>query len=998
MRVINVLALILIFLMGVKSQFAQSHEGHVAKSYFQQEVNYVIEVELDDENHFLHAFEHIEYINHSHHKIEFIYMHLWPNGYKNGRTALSKQILERGSYWIADIENKEYRGYIDSLSFTVDDKVVKWEYDSVHEDICKIYLNEALNPNEKIKISTPFRVKIPGDISRLGHVKQSYQISQWYPKPAVFDRDGWHPMPYLDQGEFYSEYGSFDVRITLPKNYVVGATGDLQNEDERSWLLARAEETKRIAEFPKKDSFPKSDVETKKLRYIQKNVHDFAWFADKRYHVLKSAVKLPDSEDSVETWVMFNNTEADLWKESIPYLNDAIYYYSLWNGNYPYKQATVVHGALSAGGGMEYPNVTVIGHAGTAKALDLVITHEVGHNWFYGILGFNEREFPSLDEGINSFNELRYMELKYPGLAGLVDSVPAFAEKWFNLQGLDHRKEFYLFYSYFARRNEDQPILYPAAEYTEMNYGGIVYAKMAISMQMMRAYLGDEVFDKAMQEFYNEWKFKHPGPADLREVLEKVSGRKLAWFFNDYLNTTKKMDLKMKGLKNHKDGVSVTLKNKTDLSTPVFISSVNGDRKIINTYKFDPLATKRTYELPKEGATHYKIDGNKELVEINRRNNWIRANGLMKKSRPLQMRLLTSLENDDKSQLFWTPLVAWNSSDELMSGLAFHNKSVFEKPFEFVLAPMYSFRRNDAVGLADISYHWYFSKGIKRITANFNFMRFSYNSFFTVGGTTTWNRYYPNIKFDFKPKREKSKHRQNLKIGTILTEELMQKEGTKSVNNTNTYPQLEYNHEFESVYREFENQLAFEGHDEFAKMSLTSIFRQKYRKGKNAFSARFFFGSFLANSSTSPRYNWRMDGQSGYHDYTFGTTMPDREQDLDVWSNQLIDNHGGFKTPTALAQSNEWIGALNLKAELPLAFPLGFFADFGTADNGDFVFDGGAYLPIWRDKLEIYFPFLWSDNIMKADEAIGRSYAEKIRFVLNLQAINPYKVIQPKKL
>ena len=130
----------------------------------------------------------------------------------------------------------------------------------------------------------------------MGHIGESYQISQWYPKPAVYDRSGWHQMPYLDQGEFYSEFGSFDVSITLPANYVVGATGILQNEEEKKWLNNLAADTAwmRIPDYLR-EGFPASSNQMKTLRYTEDNIHDFAWFADKRFHVLKGNVRLPES-------------------------------------------------------------------------------------------------------------------------------------------------------------------------------------------------------------------------------------------------------------------------------------------------------------------------------------------------------------------------------------------------------------------------------------------------------------------------------------------------------------------------------------------------------------------------------------------------------------------------------------------------------------------------------------------------------------------------------
>ena len=191
----------------------------------------------------------------------------------------------------------ELNGTIDSLDFRVDGQNVQWNLIPGSPDICRIILDKPVNPGDTINITTPFRVKIPeGVTSRLGHIGESYQISQWYPKPAVYDRSGWHQMPYLDQGEFYSEFGSFDVSITLPANYIVGATGNLQNEREMEMLEELAADTTWKKNLDKGGiHFPPSSEQMKTLRYTENQIHDFAWFADKRFHVLKGKVKLGDS-------------------------------------------------------------------------------------------------------------------------------------------------------------------------------------------------------------------------------------------------------------------------------------------------------------------------------------------------------------------------------------------------------------------------------------------------------------------------------------------------------------------------------------------------------------------------------------------------------------------------------------------------------------------------------------------------------------------------------
>ncbi len=208
-------------------------------NYWQQEVNYTIDVSLNDKDHTLNGFEKIEYINNSPDTLRFIWFHLWPNAYKNDKTAFTDQELENGNtkFYFSD---KEQKGYINRLDFKVNNITAETEDHPQHIDIIKLILPSPLPPHQKILITTPFHEKLPYNFSRGGHDGQSYQVTQWYPKPAVYDKNGWHPMPYLDQGEFYSEFGSFDVSVTVPENYVVAATGELQNAEEKEWLKTRS--------------------------------------------------------------------------------------------------------------------------------------------------------------------------------------------------------------------------------------------------------------------------------------------------------------------------------------------------------------------------------------------------------------------------------------------------------------------------------------------------------------------------------------------------------------------------------------------------------------------------------------------------------------------------------------------------------------------------------------------------------------------------------------
>ena len=282
-----------------------------SNQYFQQMVKYEIDITLNDSAHTLSAYERLEYTNNSPDTLKYIWFHLWPNAYKNDSTAFAKQQIKSGSRRFANSEEED-RGFIDSLDFLVDGIKATWETHTDWIDVAKIMLPNHLLPGMSVIIETPFFIKLPLVFSRLGHSGKHYEITQWYPKPAVYDHKGWHPMPYLNMGEFYSEFGIFDVKITLPKDYRLMATGDLVNgEDEIHWLDSLAAQGDSLHVLPKKELKKKlklmkknaekaetvdsSDIEMKTLHFHQENVHDFAWFADKNWIVRKGELLLSDS-------------------------------------------------------------------------------------------------------------------------------------------------------------------------------------------------------------------------------------------------------------------------------------------------------------------------------------------------------------------------------------------------------------------------------------------------------------------------------------------------------------------------------------------------------------------------------------------------------------------------------------------------------------------------------------------------------------------------------
>ena len=977
----------------------------IAQDYFQQEVNYKIEVKLNDSNHTIGGFIEIQYHNNSKETLSEIYFHLWPNAYKNNKTALAKQLIENGEtkfYYAPDAD----KGFIDSLDFKVDGLSAKLVYDDKNIDIAKLILNKSLQPGDKINITTPFFVKIPkGIFSRLGHMGQSYQITQWYPKPAVFDKDGWHAMPYLNQGEFYSEFGAYDVTITLPKNYVVGATGDLvDGENELNWLSEKSDKTKLIADFDGNDAFPPSEEELKTLRYKQSNVHDFAWFADKRWHVLKGEVELPNSKRKVTTWAMFTNADAEEWKKSLEYLNDAVYYYSLWNGDYPYNQVTAVDGALSAGGGMEYPNVTVIGSTGSDFGLETVIMHEVGHNWFYGILGSNEREHPWMDEGINSFNESRYIKTKYPnaGLFGMPSNNGI--TRAFGITKLRHNSEYELMYYLAARKNLDQPIELPAKDYTYFNYGAIVYAKTAIAFEYLQAYLGPKTFDKAMRKYFETWKFKHPQPKDLQNIMEEVSLKDLTWFFDDVIKTNKKIDYKIVSTNLQDEKIKIKLSNPGHVNGPFSLSGIKADT-LVNTVWIEGFKGVQEISFPIGEYDAFKIDAREDIPEINRRNNTIRNRGVFKTIEPIKLQFLASVEDPDKTQIFYTPILGWNNYNKTMLGLALYNNVIPQKKMEYVLAPMYSLGTKTEAGMASLAYNLYPKSTFQNIRLSANTQKFAFSS-------NVFNQQYlkiaPMVEFEIKKSEVRSTvssfitlRNVNIKNDAVIPTYDDKKNFKEYALSQESFyvNELAISIEDKRVLNPYAMKGIIEQGKHFLKASLEATYKLSYNHEKKAAEIRVFAGRYIINDNSDRRFNFSMNGNN---DYTYDNYYLGRTDNTGLLSHQFVMKDGGFKNYSNVPSANVWLTSINLKVPVPVKLPLSLYGDFGIAASAKSAFvsennlksawNTGVAFVVIPDIFEIYFPIAMSSKFNQL------KYQDKIRFVLNINKLNPFKMIRTLEL
>ncbi len=967
-----------------------------AQSYFQQRVDYRIAVELDDVNHRLIGDIEMDYQNNSPNDIDTLFIHLWPNAYSSRNTDLGEKLRRSGDFNL-EFSKASERGYISEIEFSVEGEVMEHlEYDG-QPDIAYLVLNNPLPSGQMITLRTLFEVKIPiGKFSRLGHIGQSYQITQWYPKPAVYDREGWHPLTYLSQGEFYSEFGSFDVSITVPANYVVAATGQLQDKSELEFLRQRSEQTA----IGESDAFPPSSPEKKPLRFTQDDVHDFAWFADKRFNVLHQTFELDGSKKGVEGWVYFTNNHREAWAKSMEYVIDGTKHYSRLVGDYPYDHVSVVDGTLSAGGGMEYPMITVVNGTSNDQSLERVIVHEIGHNWFYGILGSNERAYAWMDEGINSYYEYRYFKEKYPpreeGKGKLINYV----------NGSGYKLE-ELAYRYSACRHQDQALSTTSSEFSPLNYGTMVYTKGAKIMDQLSSVLGQEEYDRVMHQYFEDWKFRHPGPAEMQASLEKTSGQQLNWFFEDLARDNVKVDHRICCL--DKERASVTVQSKTSYQGPVAVGFMK-DGKIVETV----IGSGKEFQVKtSEDFDSVLIDPEQKSLQVNRRNDLIRSNGILKTWQIPELRAFIGSGMDERAKLYVAPAIAWNEQDRFMLGGYFSNTEILFKDFEWTAVPMYSSNRNQLVGMAKLRKTFWMSEiGPGRVDISMGAKRFSLDEFNEADARYT--AIESKLVYEYKdPSYRGGRHRVTLEVDYIDFHTELGSEAIPLLlrDRQDIYTELRY---------DFDKQLGLttshvgggvEVHEDYQKVSLEAKIHQIYNADKKKIKLRLYAGKMWPASDVLIPLGARLNvnGTSGSQiidytsdDYRYEYLFMNRSEIQSARPTQIVRDRGGFVQMSPFGSSDNWLVSLNTEADIPIPVPVSVYANLSTYAVGksgsDFLFETGARINLIEDICDISFPLFQSNMISDYYSNFDIEYIETIRFQLRFELLTFRELIDNIRL
>lgn len=496
--------------------------GFAQYGYWQQHVNYVMDVNLNVQTNIVKGTEKIAYTNNSFDKLDKVFFHLYWNAFQPG-SEMDVRSRELGKIKIFGSPDWDSRvtDRISKLSPSEEgyQKIISLKMNGVeqpvklHETILEVDLTKPILSKTTVNFEVVFEAQVPIQIRRSGRDNAEgvrYSMSQWYPKLCEYDNEGWHTAQYVAR-EFYGVWGNFDVKITLDKNYKIGATGVLQNAAAIGWGYDR----------PGTALKPVSG-QNRMWHFVGKNVHDFVWAADPDYEhlvrnregvMLNVIYKKKDSAND-KLW----EKVADAAYTVLPYLNKRF-------GKYPYPVYSFIQGG---DGGMEYPMATLLKGPGLGT-----VFHEWMHSWYQMMMATDEAQHPWMDEGFTSWAEgevSSYYE-KVTGTYKTDQPLP-----------VNHASAYR---GYFAlmKTGLAEPMTTFSDHYnTNFGYSINAYSKGEMFLEQLGYIVGDSVRDRIMLAYYNKWRFKHPKPGDFVKVAKDVSGLQLNWYKEYWINTIKTID------------------------------------------------------------------------------------------------------------------------------------------------------------------------------------------------------------------------------------------------------------------------------------------------------------------------------------------------------------------------------------------------------------------------------------------------------------------------
>lgn len=898
-----------------------------------------VNARLIDSSHTLKIDQSIKFINTEERELVSLYLNDWNNAFSSKTSALAKRFAEdyaRRFHFAKD----EERGHttINSIKDSLGPDL-EWDRPGNVVDLVRIKLEEPLAPGDSITLHLNYELKIPDDkFTRYGRDnKGNYKLRYWYMVPAPLDA-GWKLYSHQDLGLQYVKPYKVNISLDIPTEfYAASGLNLIRTQTKQGFKSIRFKGNQRVdSKMYLTKSYIFESISANSNQVIT-NIEDEDIQFDIKNTILERVVGF--LQERLGTYPHDN-----IFVTQEDYLNNPIYGLNQLPGFIrPFPD------------GFQY---------------DIKLFKTITNNYLQNTIFINPRTEKWVTDAIMVSLMMDYVDTHYPNMKLIGNLSKIIGIRWFHAADLEFNDQYQFLYMNMARLNLDQPLSTSQDSLVKFNKNIANAYKAGVGLRYLEDFLGDESVKESISDFYSEYKLKRVTDEDFMRILQKNAKKDISWFFDDYVNTNKKIDFKIKKVQKLEDSLNVTIQNLRNNEMPVSLYGLKDGEVVYKTW-VEKVRDTLSVKIPKKDIQRLALNYKQEIPEFNQRNNYEGVTKLLNK--PLQFRLLQDIEDPRYNQIFFMPEFEYNLYDGVSIGPKLYNKTVLSKTFNFAISPKYGFTSETIVGSASFyNSHQFENKELYSIYYGIGGSRFSY------GYNLFYEKFTPFLVFAFRNSYLRSNERQRLSIRNINVkrdqnpvEPLLQPD--YNVLNVN------YSYSNPNFLKHLTASLDYQLSDKFSKMSVTAEYRKLFTNNRQV-NIRFFAGTFLYNDVRSNDYfSFALDRPT---DYLFDYNYYGRSQGSGLFSQQIIVAEGGFKSQLQPEFANEWLTSLN--ASTNIWNWIYAYGDVGIVknrgDKGKLLFDSGIRVSLVQDYFELFFP-VYSSLGWELDDP---DYDQKIRFIVAL--------------
>lgn len=900
--------------------FSQQNSSHIIST---------LNVEKDE----LLIQQEIIYYNTSDSILNKIYLHNWGNSYRDRKTPLSKRFIENYRKDLYFAKEKDL-GFSKIQRLSVDFENADFKEVKEHSDIIEIQLNKPLKPNSKRTISATYTLKIPNArFTNYGKTKKGYHLRNWYLTPAIYDK-GWQLMSNLNLDDLYEKGTDFKIEIDIPKNYVLESN------------LYRYQT-------------PKDNANNYYL--VGKNKADVILSINKTHQIKTFTTKTVTIHTDVFSKKLDFNLTTNI-------LNRELLFLQKYLGKYPHIEIYIDKASQRKNpiyGLNQLPKF--LSPFSDTFEWDITMFKALTKRYIENTLLLNKRKDYWLIDGIQNYLMIEYVEEFYPEIKLLGNISNLWFLKSFNATKLHFNDKYPFFYQFTARQFLDQALKTPSDSLSNFNRKIVNKYKAGLGFRYLKGYIGDSILNETIQEFYQKNQLKLASSKDFKQLLCSKTSKKMDWFFNDFIQTNKKIDHTITSVTKDKDSLAVTIKNKRNITTPVAIYGLKDKNIVLKKWISDVDSTK-TVKFKKGDFDTFVLNYENHYPELNTLDNWEKIDRKIF-NKPVKFCFYEDISDPNYNQLFYQPDLDYNFYNGLILGVKLHNKPFIKRNFQFRVSPNYAIKSKSVVGSFSVFYRKYFEK-----------TKIYSTSYGLAGGTSD---FAPNLSFkslipfaniNFKRKSLRDATSESIRAKLVHIDKDVPLGETKSEEDNYTVLSLSYNYSNPNIIKEFRYNFNTEFAKNFSKVALDLRFRS-LSTSDTQLDFRLFAGAFLRNKTQEDYFSFGLDRSN---DYLFQLGYLGRSEESGIFSQQFIITEGGFKSVLPVRFANQYIIAAN--SSIGLWRWVEFYNDVAFLKNRErpifFGYENGIRLNFVHQIFELYFPF-YSNN---GWEIAQKSYAEKIRF------------------